>query len=196
MNDIKNALTDLLAYSDKDPQKACELMHERFSGFLRMAQIPNVDVCSSLGEMNTVLLKVVAALASRRVTESFKFGREYDENEFCKYVVSLYLGTTDEAVYFFPIDEKGRLNKPVNIGGGSLSSSVFLPRKILEAMVRCGVVRGVVAHNHPYGNPNPSSQDLEVTKQMTDLMLPMGKEIIAHYVVADDQVFKIDPKML
>ncbi|WP_277874817.1 JAB domain-containing protein [Aeribacillus composti] len=45
----------------------------------------------------------------------------------------------------------------------------------------------MVAHNHPSGNPQPSREDLEVTKRLGDVGKIIGIEILDHIIVGQGQ---------
>ena len=49
----------------------------------------------------------------------------------------------------------------------------------------------VLAHNHPSGSPEPSSDDLETTKQLIAAGKIMGVQVIDHLIVTDTAIYSI-----
>ncbi|NCY03783.1 MAG: hypothetical protein EBX36_12975, partial [Planctomycetia bacterium] len=56
------------------------------------------------------------------------------------------------------------------------------------ALTRARPAAGIIlAHNHPSGDPTPSSQDYEVTRRVVDAGRVLGLPLLDHLVVTDDQ---------
>jgi DNA repair protein RadC len=41
----------------------------------------------------------------------------------------------------------------------------------------------MVAHNHPSGNPNPSREDIDVTKRLSEVGKIFGIEVLDHIII-------------
>ena len=60
-----------------------------------------------------------------------------------------------------------RKNKPISrtmISLGSLTSTVVHPREVFKVAILASAAAIVVSHNHPSGDPAPSSADVQVTR--------------------------------
>ena len=60
------------------------------------------------------------------------------------------------------------------------------PREVFRPLIRMAAAGGVLAHNHPSGDPTPSSEDLELTRRMREVGQLLGIPIIDHVVVAQN----------
>ena len=49
---------------------------------------------------------------------------------------------------------------------GTLTCSVVYPREIVKRVLELNAAAVVLAHNHPSGNPSPSSDDRQITKKI------------------------------
>ena len=49
---------------------------------------------------------------------------------------------------------------------GTLTSSVVYPREVVKRILELNAAAVVLAHNHPSGNPSPSSDDRLITKKI------------------------------
>jgi DNA repair protein RadC len=47
----------------------------------------------------------------------------------------------------------------------------------------------VLVHNHPGGDPHPSSQDMELTRRLVRAASDLGVRILDHLVVTDDAYY-------
>lgn len=69
-----------------------------------------------------------------------------------------------EHFYVMHLDTRSRVNMVELVTLGILTSSVVHPRETFRRAVMQGSASIIVAHNHPSGEPDPSAEDLKVTK--------------------------------
>ena len=55
---------------------------------------------------------------------------------------------------------------PIVITRGILNSSLVHPREVFRAAIVAGAAAVIIVHNHPSGDPTPSSDDRVVTEQL------------------------------
>lgn len=67
---------------------------------------------------------------------------------------------------------------------GSLSASIVHPREVFQPAVAGSAAGIIVAHNHPSGDPEPSPEDVAVTRRLRDAGEVLGIELLDHVVVA------------
>jgi len=72
------------------------------------------------------------------------------------------------------------------VTSGILNSSLVHPREIFQRAIRFNAAGIILAHNHPSGNLEPSSEDLRMTKQMVEAGKIMGIPIHDHIIFTDD----------
>jgi DNA repair protein RadC len=67
---------------------------------------------------------------------------------------------------------------------GCLTSSLVHPREVFTLLLGMGGVAGfVLAHNHPSGDPEPSGEDVALTRRLAAAGVLMGMELLDHTVV-------------
>jgi DNA repair protein RadC len=71
------------------------------------------------------------------------------------------------------------------ISVGSLTSNIVHPREVFQPAVEHGAVAVIIAHNHPSGSLEPTSADLEVTRQLQAAGHILGIDLLDHLVVTD-----------
>ena len=77
---------------------------------------------------------------------------------------------------------------------GSLNASIVHPREIFREAVKRSAASIICAHNHPSGNPSPSSEDIDVTKRLIESGLIMGIELLDHVIIGDHQFISLKEK--
>lgn len=91
-------------------------------------------------------------------------------------------------VVFF-LDARNQEIKREIISIGSLNANLVHPREVFEPAIRYLAAQILVAHNHPSGDPSPSPEDLEITKQLVDAGKLLGIEVKDHVIVSKVNFF-------
>jgi len=83
------------------------------------------------------------------------------------------------------LTRKNRLKSFQIVSIGTLSSSLVHPREVLRPAIAHAAAAIVVAHNHPSGDPSPSSADIQVTRQLREACRTVGIDLLDHVVIGD-----------
>ncbi len=70
------------------------------------------------------------------------------------------------------------------ISVGSLDSSVVHPREIFKVAVENNAASIILIHNHPSGNPQPSNEDISITKKLVEAGKMMDIPVFDHIIIA------------
>lgn len=77
---------------------------------------------------------------------------------------------------------KNSLHREV-ISKGTLTELLLHPREVFHLAIRHRAHSLIVAHNHPSGDPTPSSRDLEMTQMLVAVGRVVGIELSDHIIV-------------
>ncbi len=91
-------------------------------------------------------------------------------------------------VIFF-LDARNQEIKREIISIGSLNANLVHPREVFEPAVRYSAAQIIVAHNHPSGDPSPSQEDSDITKQLVDAGKLLGIDLKDHVIVSKGDLF-------
>lgn len=69
---------------------------------------------------------------------------------------------------------------------GNVSSALVRVAEVFSDAVREGCPSIIVVHNHPSGDPTPSTEDAALTKQLIDAGSLLGVEVLDHIIIARD----------
>lgn len=72
-----------------------------------------------------------------------------------------------------------------DVSVGSLNSSIVHPREVFAEAVRKSCASIIVCHNHPSGDPSPSSEDINITHRLKECGKILGIELLDHIVIGD-----------
>ena len=88
-----------------------------------------------------------------------------------------------EAFVVFCVNTQTRLLGWQLITLGTVSSCLCHPREVFRAAIVAAASGVVCAHNHPSGDPAPSSADLNITRQLREASKVLGITLVDHVVV-------------
>ena len=84
------------------------------------------------------------------------------------------------------LSRSNRLIKEVTISEGTLDASIVHPRDVFREALLESAAGVILLHNHPSGNPNPSEEDLRITKQLVEAGRVMGIKVYDHIILAGE----------
>jgi len=87
----------------------------------------------------------------------------------------------------FYIDTQNCLIERQIISIGTLNASLVHPREVFEPAVRLFASSVILTHNHPSGNCEPSQDDIEITKRLTEAGKILGMDIADHVIITKDK---------
>jgi DNA repair protein RadC len=83
------------------------------------------------------------------------------------------------------LDVKHRLVSTRVISVGTATETLAHPRDIFREVIRQGAVRAIVAHNHPSGSVEPSSEDITLTRQLLTGAQFLGIPLLDHLILGN-----------
>ncbi len=83
------------------------------------------------------------------------------------------------------LDTRHRAIRAVTISRGTLDASLVHPREVFRAASDHAAAAVVLFHNHPSGDPDPSVDDVHLTRRLVDAGELMGIAVIDHVVLGD-----------
>ncbi|MFP3879904.1 MAG: RadC family protein [Dehalococcoidia bacterium] len=94
------------------------------------------------------------------------------------------------------LDTRNRLIscRPVSIG--SLDTSVVHPREVFKEAVSSSAASVIFVHNHPSGDPEPSKEDIELTRRLARAGEIMGIDVLDHIIVCDKKHLSLKARNL
>lgn len=94
------------------------------------------------------------------------------------------------------LDVKNHVKRVETISVGTLSASLVHPREVFQWAVRHNCAAVIVVHNHPTGDPSPSSHDTETTERIKAAGKVLGIELLDHIIIGEGRYFSYKDKDL
>lgn len=143
---------------------------------------------SGVGEKTAVDLKLLHAIAVRIAREQVT-GRPVISSwsallDYCR--TALQHASTEEFRVLF-LDKKNRLIADEFAARGTVDHAPVYPREIVKRALALDASALILVHNHPSGDPTPSSADIEMTKRLKEAAKPFDIVIHDHLVVGRDK---------
>jgi DNA repair protein RadC len=92
------------------------------------------------------------------------------------------------------LDTKHKVLRTTVLSVGTLDASIVHPREIFREATAGGAAAIVLFHNHPSGDPEPSTEDKQLTERMMAAGLVMGIDVLDHIILGDARYFSFREK--
>lgn len=92
---------------------------------------------------------------------------------------------TVENVWVVALNAKQETIGYTVVSRGGLTRSLVYPQSVFQFLLSCNAMAGVIVHNHPSGDPEPSDGDIDITRRLVKAGKIMGIEIMDHIVIGE-----------
>ena len=83
------------------------------------------------------------------------------------------------------LDSKHRILSTRELFRGTLDGCSVAPREVVRAVLECNAAAVVLYHNHPSGNPEPSSADVAITQTLKQALDLIGCRVLDHLIAGE-----------
>lgn len=102
------------------------------------------------------------------------------------YLRTKLAGLEHEVFAVLFLDTRHRLIEYVEMFRGTIDSAAVYPREVVKTALQLNAAAVIVSHNHPSGNPEPSSADMALTRRLTDALALVEVRTLDHIVVGGE----------
>ncbi len=125
-------------------------------------------------------LELGARLASEGRATAPAFHRPADA---ARHLLARYAARPVETFGILALDVRHRLRHEAVISVGCLTSSLVHPREVFQEAIVARAAALVLFHNHPSGDPEPSAEDVALTRRLSSAGTLLGIEVLDHLVL-------------
>ena len=162
-------------------------LYKRLAGITRLNELTNIK---GLGQAKaaTVLaaLEIGRRIASAKPLEKIHLSCPQDVADFL--MPRLRYAAKEQFVVIL-LNNKNKVIGTEVVSEGSLSSSIVHPREVYAPAILHHAAAIMVAHNHPSGDPKPSTEDTEVTRMLARSGKVLGIPMIDHVIIGDGNYY-------
>ena len=87
------------------------------------------------------------------------------------------------------LDGKNRIVGMTTCSIGSMTASLAHPRDIFRPAIANLTAGLIFIHNHPSGDPEPSREDMEITRRLAEVGRVVGIKVLDHLIIGHGRFF-------
>ncbi len=163
---------------------------EKFEGLRKMRDASLEELTQLKGIGTAKAAQLFAAIELGRRLNHLEFEKGFvirTPDDIANYLMQEMRFLPQEHFVVLFLNSKNQIIHKQSIFIGSLNRSIVHPREIFREAVRRMAANVVCAHNHPSGDPTPSSEDIDVTQRLVECGRIMGIEILDHIIIGENK---------
>jgi DNA repair protein RadC len=151
-----------------------------FSAFDSLMHVRDTQGCYRLASVEQILAAARAAI-DQKMQRGIAFGSPTVVKD---YLQAKLAGFEHEVFAVIFLDTQHRLIAYTEMFRGTIDSASVHPREVVKEALRVNAAAAILSHNHPSGNPEPSSADRALTRQLKAALALVDVRTLDHIVVA------------
>ncbi len=170
----------------RDVKPIAKDLLRRFGTFAEVLAAPPARLLEvdGLGASVVADLKVVEA-AARRVTKGAVAKRPVLSSwtaviDYCRTAMAF---SEKEQFRLLFLDKRNALIADEVQQSGTVDHTPVYPREVVKRALELSATAPILVHNHPSGDPTPSSADIKMTQDIISVAKPLGISIHDHIIV-------------
>lgn len=171
----------------RDVKPLAKALLQRFGSFAEVlaARPERLDEIAGLGDAAVTELKIVEAAARRLAQSAIEkrrcLGSSSAVLDYCRTAMA-FIDHEEFRILF--LDKKNGLIADEVQGVGTVDHAPVYPREVMRRSLELGATALILVHNHPSGDPSPSTADIAMTVQIVGLGKALGIVVQDHLIIA------------
>lgn len=173
-----------------------DVAHEllvRFGSVTKVAEasIEELKRVPGIGLAKACQLKAAFELARRFLESQMPEGKEEltKPEEVVKLILPRIVEKKKECFFTVLLDVRNRHIRTEQVSIGSLDTTLAHPREVFDAAVHDHAPKVIFVHNHPSGDPTPSSEDIWLTRRLVEAGKVLGINVQDHIIIAGSSYY-------
>ena len=160
--------------------------------FLVDLTIEEITEIKGIGKIKAIQLKAVCELATRiNAISNYKEKQILCPQDIAEILTEKMRFEKQEILKVAMLNNKNKLIKIKDIATGGTNFVTAIIKLILNEAVKIEAEKIILIHNHPTGDPTPSNQDIEFTKNVEQASKILGIQLLDHIVIGDKNYVSI-----
>ena len=195
-NVSNNELIEIILKSGTKRAGIKEISHNKLSTVKNISELKNIEInkLEKVEGMSKIkAIELVAAIElGRRVYEDYKY-KELVEltspKTIIEYFNTEYKNQKQELFYVVYLDNQKKYLAKKLLFKGTTNYSLVHPREIFKEAYLLSASYIICLHNHPSGNAMPSKNDIDITKQISQIGKIHGIFLLDHIIIGDNNYY-------
>lgn len=165
-------------------------------GFLERVPVSELTKIDGIGKVKALQLKCIGELSKRvwKSTNATIEMRISSAKDIYDVFANELKGLEVEEVWILYLNSKNAILSKKQLTKGTINSSLISAREIFKDALKVNALSIALVHNHPSGDPEPSLEDLSVTRQLRDAAAVMDINLIDHVIIGDGRYVSLKQK--
>jgi DNA repair protein RadC len=170
----------------RDTKPLAKILLKTFGSFAEVIHAPvaRLREIDGIGDASIHQLKLMAAAASRiakgEIQQRTALSSWNDVIDYCR--TSMAFADKEQFRILF-LDKRNQLIADEVQQTGTVDHTPVYPREVIKRALELSATAILLVHNHPSGDPTPSSADIHMTKAIIDIASPLGIAVHDHIIV-------------
>lgn len=168
-------------------ENVIDMSHRLISQFglehLAQCSLTELQQTKGIGKAKSCEILAVFELAKRANICRFESQIIKSAKEVFNYFHPKLGNNTQEQFCLLLLDTKNKIIKEEIVSLGLLNASLVHPREVFKSAIKESANSIIVVHNHPSGDPQPSEEDIEITKKLIDAGELLGIKVLDHVII-------------
>ncbi|MDO5715071.1 MAG: DNA repair protein RadC [Tissierellia bacterium] len=157
---------------------------------LRNASLENLMKIKGIGEAKATMILAAITLGLRMSMYPIHKKRKITSpNILVDYVMNDMKYLDKEHFRIVILNTKKEIIYIREISKGTVNMTVVHPREVFKQAIEDGAHSIILLHNHPSGDPKPSTEDIQLTKRLKECSEIIGIPIVDHIIIGDNTYF-------
>ena len=109
----------------------------------------------------------------------------HDPEDVHRIIDAEYADAVVEMAMMLALDTKNKVIGIFEISRGSLNASIIHPRDVFQRAILVNAASVILVHNHPSGDPTPSTEDVALTKKLVEAGRVMDITVLDHVICGE-----------
>jgi DNA repair protein RadC len=173
----------------RDVKPLAKLLVGRFGSVAEVlgAPVARLIEIDGIGEATAHDLKLIEAagreLAKGAVSRRTVLGSWSSVIDYCRTAMAF---SDTESFRILFLDKRNGLIADEVQQTGTVDHTPVYPREVVKRALELSASALILVHNHPSGDPTPSSADIRMTREIADIAKPLGVVVHDHIIVGRD----------
>ena len=171
----------------RDVKPLAKSLIAKFGSFAEVVHAPELRLreVSGLGDSAITEIKLIAATASRVAKGQINTQRTVLSSwssviEYCRAAMAF---ADKEQFRILFLDKRNQLIADELQQVGTIDHTPVYPREVVKRALELSATAIILVHNHPSGDPTPSTADVQMTKSIVAIAGPLGISVHDHIIV-------------
>lgn len=184
----------LLCYAvpRRDTNPMAHDLLQTFGSLSAVMKAEEVELCSvkGIGPEAAALLRMIPEITARFSADRLKKKPNTKNPEEVRlFLESVYIQKNFEAVLLLCLDARLRVISCRQIASGDVGSASLSVGRVAELALVQKATSVILSHNHPDGDPTPSSEDVTTTEILYRSLKPLGVHLVDHIIFGGQDTF-------